>query len=150
MKRSVIWLLAAVLMVPSAFAIDPIAFEQPEQERRFQQLTEELRCMVCQNQNLADSDAPLAQDLRREVAGMVRAGQSDAEIKQFLVARYGDFVLYRPPFKPITWALWIGPAIMLLIAFVLARGMWRRAPEPAGDAAAKTTPDAGEEGGEFP
>ncbi len=150
MKRSSVWLWLALLVLPAAFAIDPIAFDQPAQELRFQQLTEELRCLVCQNQNLADSEAPLAQDLRREVAEMVRAGQSNNEIKQFLVARYGDFVLYRPQFKPITWVLWIGPPIMLLIAFLLARGMWRRSPRPAGETPAKTTADAGEDGGEFP
>lgn len=150
MKPASVWLLLGLLVTSAAFAIDPIVFPQPEQELRFQSLTQELRCLVCQNQNLADSDAPLAQDLRREVAEMVRAGQSDAEIKQFLVARYGDFVLYRPPFKPITWALWIGPPIILLIAFLLARGMWRRPAVADKSTADETTPNTAEDGREFP
>lgn len=149
MKAAAAVLLAGLLATSSASAIDPVVFDQPDQEQRFQGLVEELRCLVCQNQNLADSEAPLAKDLRREVAEMVRAGQSDAEIKTFLVARYGDFVLYRPQFKPITWALWIGPPIILLLAFLLARGLWRR-PTPPG-AAGESEPAASDQsGGDFP
>ena len=83
-------------------------------EARLKTLSEELRCLVCQNQTLADSTAPLAEDLRREVRELARAGKSDAEIKQYLVARYGDFVLYKPPVKPTTWLLWFGPFAFLL------------------------------------
>ncbi len=101
-----------VLMVP-AFAADPLIFTDPEQEARFQQLTLELRCLVCQNQNLADSDAPLAQDLRQEIYNMIQAGRTDDEIKQFLIDRYGDFVLYMPPVKSNTLALWLMPAVLL-------------------------------------
>jgi cytochrome c-type biogenesis protein CcmH len=83
-------------------------------EARLKTLSEELRCLVCQNQTLADSTAPLAEDLRREVRELAQQGKSDAEIKQYLVARYGDFVLYKPPVKPTTWLLWFGPFAFLL------------------------------------
>ena len=94
-------------------------------EARLKTLSEELRCLVCQNQTLADSSAPLAEDLRREVRELAMQGKSDAEIKQYLVARYGDFVLYKPPVKPTTWLLWFGPFAFLLggalIWFVVLR-----------------------------
>ena len=83
-------------------------------EARLKTLSEELRCLVCQNQTLADSTAPLAEDLRREVRELAQQGKTDAEIKQYLVARYGDFVLYKPPVKPTTWILWFGPFAFLL------------------------------------
>jgi len=94
-------------------------------EARLKTLSEELRCLVCQNQTLADSTAPLAEDLRREVRELAQQGKTDAEIKQYLVARYGDFVLYKPPVKPTTWILWFGPFAFLLggglIWFVVLR-----------------------------
>jgi cytochrome c-type biogenesis protein CcmH len=105
--------LAALLLASPLFAQEPFDFESPEQEARFQELTLELRCAVCQNQNLADSDAPLAQDLRQEIYDMMLAGQTDDEIKAFMVDRYGDFVLYRPPMKGNTLALWVLPAVLL-------------------------------------
>ncbi len=89
---------------------------------RLARLETELRCLVCQNQTLAESNAPLAEDLRREIRGLADAGKSDAEIRDFLVARYGDFVLYRPPVKPITWLLWFGPFALLAIG---AFAWWR-------------------------
>jgi cytochrome c-type biogenesis protein CcmH len=92
----------------------PLVFNNSEQEQRFQDLTEELRCLVCQNQNLADSDAPLAQDLRKEIHDMLLDGRSDDEIRSFLVDRYGDFVLYRPALKGNTLLLWLAPALLLL------------------------------------
>ncbi len=101
-----------LLMVP-AFAGDPLIFTDVEQEARYQQLTVELRCLVCQNQNLADSDAPLAQDLREEIYNMMQAGSTNDEIKQFLIDRYGDFVLYMPPVKSNTLVLWLMPAVLL-------------------------------------
>lgn len=82
--------------------------------------------MVCQNQNLADSDAELARDLRNEVFEMLRAGKSDGEIRDFLVQRYGDFVLYDPPFKPVTWILWLGPALVVLAGMAGIVTMVRR------------------------
>jgi cytochrome c-type biogenesis protein CcmH len=81
---------------------------------RLKRLEGELRCLVCQNQTLADSNADLAEDLRREVRTLALAGQSDEQIKAYLVARYGDFVLYNPPVKPVTWTLWFGPFALLL------------------------------------
>lgn len=93
-------------------------FENPENASRYRALISELRCLVCQNQNLADSNAALAADLRQLTYDMIRDGKSDAEIIDFMVARYGEFVLYRPPFKPTTAILWGGP--FLLLAF----GIW--------------------------
>jgi len=96
------------------WASAPLVFESPEQEQRFQELTAELRCVVCQNQSLADSDAPLAHDLRQEIHDMLMDGRNDDEIRSFLVDRYGDFVLYRPAVKGNTLLLWLAPALLLL------------------------------------
>lgn len=109
------WILALLVLPVAVLASAPLVFDSAEQEQRFQDLTEELRCLVCQNQNLADSDAPLAQDLRQEIHDMLLAGRSDDEIRTFLVDRYGDFVLYRPALKGNTLALWLAPALLLLI-----------------------------------
>jgi cytochrome c-type biogenesis protein CcmH len=98
-----------------AHAIDPLPFKDRAEEIRFQNLTRELRCLVCQNQNLADSEAELAAELRRQVFEMMQSGKSDAEIKQYLVARYNDFVLYDPPMKPGTWLLWFLPGVLVLV-----------------------------------
>ncbi len=100
---------------------EPMIFENPQQEERFKQLTSELRCTVCQNQNLADSDAQLAHDLRAQVHEMLLAGKSDDEIKQFMVDRYGDFVLYRPPVQENTFLLWLAPIVLLLIGVIILR-----------------------------
>jgi cytochrome c-type biogenesis protein CcmH len=91
----------------------PLVFRDHAEETRFRALTEQLRCVMCQNQSLADSNALIAQDLRREVLGLMRQGKSDEEIKQFLVARYTDFVLYQPRVAPTTWLLWFGPLLLL-------------------------------------
>lgn len=105
----------------------PLEFDTPEQEARFKELTMELRCTVCQNQNLADSDATLAHDLRRQVHEMLLAGKTDQEIKDFMVQRYGDFVLYRPPVQKNTYLLWLAPLGLLLIgAFVLRSNIKKR------------------------
>ena len=112
----------------AALAADPVA------EKRLQALSEELRCLVCQNQNIADSNAELAQDLRREIRTMIRDGKSDKEIIDFMVVRYGDFVLYRPPVKGITLLLWGGPlALMLLGLVILVRYLRRRVSRMAED-----------------
>jgi len=103
-----LWLLLGV-----ASAIDPMPFRDAGEERRFAALLAELRCMVCQNQSLADSDAGLARDLRNEVFELMRSGKSDTEIRDFLVSRYGDFVLYKPPVKGATLGLWFGPVLVL-------------------------------------
>jgi len=93
--------------------------EDPQLEARLVDISQELRCLVCQNESLASSHAELANDLRREVRDLIRQGKTDQEVKDFLVARYGDFVLYRPEVKPLTWVLWFGPFVFLLVAAVL-------------------------------
>jgi len=130
----------------AAQASEPMTFDDPAQEERFLELTTELRCLVCQNQTLSDSDAPLAQDLRREIHGMIVAGRTDAEIKEFMIARYGDFVLYRPPVQSNTLLLWAAPLILLLIgAAVIVRSVRRRsALFEAQEAAAEETANRGE------
>jgi cytochrome c-type biogenesis protein CcmH len=117
-RQPALTLLAALLVgflgAPPAEAIvfETRKFETPEQEQRYRQLTAELRCLVCQNQNIADSEAELAGDLRRETHEMILAGSSDEEIVDFMVSRYGDFVLYRPPIKTTTVLLWVGPFVL--------------------------------------
>jgi cytochrome c-type biogenesis protein CcmH len=102
--------------------------DDPAAEARLKHLAVELRCLVCQNQTLADSNAPLAEDLRREVREMIAKDMSDKEIIDFLVARYGDFVLYRPPLKATTTLLWVGPFVLLTVgAVVLFITLRRRA-----------------------
>ncbi len=91
----------------------------PALEARMVRITSELRCLVCQNQTIADSNAALAVDLRREARELLREGKSDAEVVGYMTARYGDFVLYRPPLKTTTWLLWFGPALLLLIGAAL-------------------------------
>ncbi len=100
-------------------AIETYSFENTDQEKRYQSMITELRCLVCQNQNLADSNADLAKDLRAQTHAMIIAGKADADIVDYMVERYGDFVLYRPPFKASTWLLWVGPFLILLIALVV-------------------------------
>ena len=125
-------LLAAVLAVLTflggAFAREAAPLAEDEAiEKRLNIIAEELRCLVCQNESLAGSRADLAQDLRREVRTLMKEGKTDAEVKDFLVSRYGDFVLYRPPVKPTTWLLWAGPFLLLaagiatLIAYLRRR-----------------------------
>lgn len=114
MLRFCVLVLLGLWLAAPAPASEPLQFENPEQEARFLQLTRELRCLVCQNQNLADSDAPLAQDLRVEIYEMLMAGHGDDDIKKFLVDRYGDFVLYRPEVAGNTLALWVLPFALLL------------------------------------
>lgn len=96
----------------------PLMAEDPKLEARLVDISQELRCLVCQNESLASSHAELADDLRQEVRELIRSGKSDQEIKDFLVSRYGDFVLYRPEVKPLTWVLWFGPFALLLIAAI--------------------------------
>ena len=103
----------------------PLA-EDPVVEQRLIAISEELRCLVCQNESLAGSRADLAQDLRREIRTLIKANKSDAEIMDFMVSRYGDFVRYRPPVKPITWALWFGPFLLLIGGLVFLVRMVRR------------------------
>lgn len=107
-----------VIAMPLA-AVDVMEFDSPEQAERFRNLTEEIRCLVCQNQSLADSDAPLAQDLRDEVLEQMNIGKTDEEIRDYLVARYSDFVLYRPRVNSANLLLWFAPLLMVLAGFVI-------------------------------
>ncbi|MEX2352637.1 MAG: cytochrome c-type biogenesis protein, partial [Gammaproteobacteria bacterium] len=100
--------LITVILIYSVRAEVPAEFDDPQQQQRYQSMLAEIRCLVCQNQSLADSNADLAQDLRNEVHRMVAAGDSNQEIIDYLVTRYGDFVLYRPPLKTTTLLLWFG------------------------------------------
>ncbi|MGH8031212.1 MAG: cytochrome c-type biogenesis protein [Luteimonas sp.] len=104
----------------------PLQFASPAEEQRFHALVSELRCVMCQNQSLADSNAQIANDLRREVLQLMHESKSDAEIKQFLVARYGEFVLYKPRVEATTWLLWFGPALLLCGGGVLIARIVRR------------------------
>ena len=112
--RALATALLALTLYGAVFAAEPLQFSSPEEQERFERLTAELRCLVCQNQSLADSDAPLAHDLRNEVYLMMQAGNTDKEIYQFMVDRYGDFVLYRPPVQSNTLLLWIAPGLLLI------------------------------------
>ena len=108
-----------LLSMAVVFAADiPLEFADPQQQRRYRTLLEELRCLVCQNQTLADSHAELAQDLRSQIYDMVDEGQSNQIIIDYLVERYGNFVLYRPPLNPNTLLLWFGPFLLLVLALV--------------------------------
>lgn len=127
-----LWTVAALLLAPAvgaqqAFDAHDVATDlSADQLVRYQKMTQELRCLVCQNQNIADSDAPLAADLREQLRLQLADGRSDAEITDYLTARYGDFVLYRPPFKPTTWLLWLGPFGVLGIGLLVALRFVRR------------------------
>lgn len=113
MKR-LLFALALLLACAAAAAMEPIKFNDDAEEARFRALSAELRCVMCQNQSLADSNAQIAHDLRLQVLTLMREGKTDREIKDYLVARYSDFVLYSPPVRPSTWLLWFGPGVMLL------------------------------------
>ncbi len=116
--RLILFLAMAVLLTPlSAAPVVTYDFASEEQEALFNKLSTELRCLVCQNQAISDSNADLAKDLRDEMYGMLQQGKSEEEIVEFMVTRYGDFVLYNPPLKPMTWLLWFGPAIALVAGF---------------------------------
>lgn len=106
-------------------AIDAYQFQDAAQEARFRGLIDELRCPKCQNTNISGSDAPLAADLRQKVYDMVKSGQSDADIIAYMTQRYGDFILYRPPLKAVTWPLWFGPFVGMALAAVLL-ALWVR------------------------
>jgi len=112
--RQAVLVLFLLVSGASAFAEPPVQFRDDAEEQRFRHLAAELRCVMCQNQSLADSDALIARDLRKQVLAMIREGKSDDEIKQFLVARYTDFVLYKPEVSPMTWGLWFGPILLVL------------------------------------
>ncbi len=128
----------ALLLLLTSFALitaamEPMDYRNAAEEQRFRALTEELRCVMCQNQSLADSNAMIAHDLRLEILRLMRAGKSDAQIKQYLVERYTDFVLYKPEVKPMTWLLWFGPGVLVIggiaVIFAIVRKRSGNAPD---------------------
>ena len=134
MKRLLAALACATAL--NAFAqADEIAHPDPAVEKRLKDLSEELRCLVCQNETIAASQAPLALDLRNQIRSMIREGKSDDEIRAYLVDRYGDFVLYNPPLKANTLLLWLGPFALLIVGgvVVVRIARTRRAAQPATD-----------------
>ena len=129
MKRALI-LLAMLWIAPALAQESPLA--DPQLEQRARDLSREIRCVVCQSQSVADSDADIAKEVRVIIREQIAAGKSDREIQDYLVARYGDFVLFDPPFKGSTYVLWLGPfAILVLAAIGVAVFFRRRAQEPA-------------------
>jgi cytochrome c-type biogenesis protein CcmH len=126
------WLSGMALALASALAVAqvadpaPLAFRDQAEETRFHALVAELRCVMCQNQSLADSNAMVAQDLRREVLALMREGKTDAQVEDYLVARYGEFVLYKPRVEGKTWLLWFGPALVLLGGALAVMAIVRR------------------------
>ncbi|WP_224078759.1 cytochrome c-type biogenesis protein [Cupriavidus laharis] len=123
--RSAVLACCALTFALHAVAAPPA---DAELDARVHTLSEQLRCLVCQNQTLADSNADLAVDLRRQIREQLRQGASDEAVKQYLVQRYGDFVLYKPPLKPLTWLLWFGPLLLLIAVLAgLSRARSRRA-----------------------
>ncbi|HET9032376.1 MAG TPA: cytochrome c-type biogenesis protein [Dokdonella sp.] len=135
--------IAVALLLPIvASAIDVLPFKDHAEEQRFQNLTRQLRCLVCQNESLADSSADLAKDLRLEVFEQMQQGKNDDEIKKYLTARYSDFVLYNPPLRGSTALLWFAPLILLLIgSFVVYRIVRRRAAVPRNQPPAASSED---------
>jgi cytochrome c-type biogenesis protein CcmH len=125
--KTFLLIILCTLSFGSPFAKDatPLA-DDPVTEQRLISISEEMRCLVCQNESLAGSRSDLANDLRREIRTLIKEGKSDDQIRNFMVERYGDFVLYRPPVKPITWLLWIGPFIILLIGIAVLFTYLRR------------------------
>ncbi len=109
--------IACTINIASAKDAVPLA-DDPVTERRLITISEEMRCLVCQNESLAGSRSDLANDLRKEIRILISEGKTDKQIREFMVERYGDFVLYRPPVKPITWLLWIGPFVILLAGII--------------------------------
>ncbi|MCB1552424.1 MAG: cytochrome c-type biogenesis protein CcmH [Xanthomonadales bacterium] len=126
-------LAGCVLIAAPAWSIEPLSFRDAAEETRFRALTAELRCVMCQNQSLADSNAMIASDLRREVLDLMHQGKTDQEIKDFLVERYTDFVLYRPPVRSDTLLLWLGPGAVLLAGLAAVILIVRRRAAQLGD-----------------
>jgi cytochrome c-type biogenesis protein CcmH len=130
LKHLLLLVIVSFWIAPTQAAIEAYQFDSAEMEADYKQLIEELRCLVCQNQNLAGSDADLARDLRRETYEMLQQGKSQQEVVDFMVARYGDFVLYRPQFKSDTYLLWLGPFLLLLLVLYLVVRRLRAAAKP--------------------
>lgn len=118
--RALLTLLIAVLLMGTAFAIDPTVLADPALQARYVELSHELRCLKCQNEAIADSPSDVAEDLRRELRELLVAGKTDDEIRDFMVARYGEFILFRPRVSPRNYWLWFGPAILLIGGALIA------------------------------
>jgi cytochrome c-type biogenesis protein CcmH len=131
----------ALALSAAAFAIDPLPFKDNAQRDRFQHLTSELRCMVCQDESLLASNADFAKQLRRQIFDMMQRGKSDKEIKDWLVERYSTFILYDPPLAPSTIALWFGTPVILLAGGVVVAVLLRRRTRPASAIAEDTGDD---------
>ena len=130
MKRLLLLIIFSLWIAPLQAVIETYQFDSPEMEADYNQLIDELRCLVCQNQNLSGSNADLARDLRRETYQMLQQGKSQQEVVDFMVARYGDFVLYRPQFKTSTYLLWLGPFLLLVLVLYLVVRRLRAADKP--------------------
>ncbi|WP_019026334.1 cytochrome c-type biogenesis protein [Colwellia piezophila] len=120
--------LAFSINAVKASPVDTYEFQDEVTKIRFQALTKELRCPKCQNQNLADSNSPIAADLRKELYELLQQGKADIEIVNFMVDRYGEFVLYRPRVSSLTYVLWFGPAVLILLGFIVVIVIVRRKP----------------------
>ncbi len=145
-------LLALCLVLPFAAAAKEAApaSDDPVLEARVMSVASELRCLVCQNQTIADSHADLAQDLRNQVRDMLRQGKSEAEILAYMTQRYGDFVLYRPPVKPVTTLLWFGPAVLLIGGVIVLMLVLRRRSKLPDDRFEADVPELPEDAGDAP
>jgi len=143
--RSIWYFLIAGLLIfavaSPALAIDPLPFKNDAQRERFQHLTSQLRCMVCQNESLDASNADLAKDLRHQIFEMMQQGKTDQQIKQYLVARYSDFVLYDPPLKASTVALWFAPPALVLAGGIVVFVLLRKRAKPAAQIATNEAGD---------
>jgi len=132
MRLISIFILALTLIIgvnqASASPVETFEFRDEVTKIRFQALSKELRCPKCQNQNLADSNSPIAQDLRKELYELLQQGKADSEIVDFMVSRYGEFVLYRPRVSALTYVLWFGPAVLILIGIIVVIVVVRRKP----------------------
>ena len=125
--RSLFFLVFVLLASATTFAaIDPYQFDNESQRERYQHFIDDMRCPKCQNQNLAGSDAPIAQDLRHELQRLIKDGKSDHEITDYMVSRYGDFILYEPPFDSRTAALWLAPIVFFIVGVGVLIGVARR------------------------
>jgi cytochrome c-type biogenesis protein CcmH len=130
---SIRWIALLFLMVCAVSRAAPPAVRDRELERRVAHVAAQLRCLVCQNQTIADSNAQLALDLKKQVALQLAQGRSEQDVIDFMVQRYGDFVLYRPPFKPTTWLLWFGPFLFLSLGVAALLLALRRQAARAGE-----------------
>lgn len=129
LKNFFLLLLLLIIYCSNSLAVveNIYSFPQSQQSEQFNRLIHQLRCLVCQNENLADSNAELAKDLRNQVFQMVNQGKTDAEIKNFLVARYGDFILFKPPLNPQTYLLWFAPLVLLILGIFIIKRFIRKA-----------------------